>query len=241
MVHSNSSNTTRTKSSSRKRTISESSSSESECKKWLPISGWLSFVSLTLVTASISTPIDFEDQIDRQSKELICSVHQAFKETIEVKRKDQTSSLRPTVDSFSQNFPRCQETDHPWSACMNQFKIYANRTVKFATRVPGFMNLHHVHDQVQLIRSSIHCIILLCLQHATTDLQWNYFNVVESKFHEQCQQLFPFIEYIRMDVEKIHTYLDSLKLDEKEFALFLSLLIVSTGNDHHHRLRAFSF
>lgn len=29
----------------------------------------------------------FEDQIDRQSKELISIVHQAFKETLEVKRR----------------------------------------------------------------------------------------------------------------------------------------------------------
>ena len=118
---------------------------------------------------------------------------------------------------------------HPWTACMNQFKIYANRTVKFATRIPGFMNLQHVHDQVQLIRSSIHSIILLCLQYSKTTFQWNYFNVVDRHFYEQCQQLFPFIEYIRNDVEKIHAYLETLKLDEKEFSLLLSLLIVSTG------------
>ena len=114
---------------------------------------------------------------------------------------------------------------------MNQFKIYANRTVKFATRIPGFMNLHHVHDQVQLIRSSIHCVILLCLQHSKTTSPWNYFNVVEPKFYEQCQQMFPFIEYIRLDVDKIQTYLERLRLDEKEFALLLSLIIVSTGKE----------
>jgi hypothetical protein len=112
---------------------------------------------------------------------------------------------------------------------MNQFKIYANRTVKFATRIPGFMNLHHIHDQVQLIRSSIHCIVLLCLHHFKDASQWNYFNVIERKFYEQCQQLFPFIEYIRFDMENIQTRLDTLKLDEKEFSLLLSLLIVSTG------------
>lgn len=113
---------------------------------------------------------------------------------------------------------------------MNQFKIYANRTVKFATRIPGFMNLHHVHDQVQLIRSSIHSIILLCLQHSKTISPWNYFNISERKFYEQCQQIFPFIEYIRLDVEKVQHYLDELQLDEKEFALLLSLTIISTGN-----------
>ena len=122
---------------------------------------------------------------------------------------------------------------------MNQFKIYANRTVKFATRIPGFMNLHHVHDQVQLIRSSIHCIILLCIQHSKSTSQWNYFNIIDRKFYEQCQQIFPFIEYIRLDVEKIQNYLDELKLDEKEFSLLLSLIIVSTGNEKSVELNDF--
>jgi hypothetical protein len=58
MVHSSSSR-------KRKRTISESNSSESECK-------------------SQSPSINFEDQLDHQSKELISNVHKAFKETLDV-------------------------------------------------------------------------------------------------------------------------------------------------------------
>ncbi len=49
----------------RKRTISESSSSESEYK-------------------SQSPSIDFEDQLDHQTKELISNIHKAFKETLDV-------------------------------------------------------------------------------------------------------------------------------------------------------------
>lgn len=33
---------------------------------------------------SVTNPADFEDQMDRQTKELVATVHQAFKETIEV-------------------------------------------------------------------------------------------------------------------------------------------------------------
>jgi hypothetical protein len=40
---------------------------------------------LNLVTQSASTIIDYEDQLDRQSKDLISTIHKAYKETIEVK------------------------------------------------------------------------------------------------------------------------------------------------------------
>ncbi len=113
---------------------------------------------------------------------------------------------------------------------MNQFKNYANRCVKFATRIPAFMNFHNVNDQIQLIKSSIHSIIILCLQHSTNNFLWNYFNVIDQKFNEQFQQFFPFIEQMRSDADKIQTYIYSLKLDEKEFSLLLSLLIISTSN-----------
>ncbi|CAF1352745.1 unnamed protein product [Adineta steineri] len=165
------------------------------------------------LTHSTSTLTDFEDQLDYQCKQLIFNVHKAFKETLD-------------------DLPICQISDDIWSSCMNQFKNYANRSVKFATRIPGFMNFHNVNDQIQLIKSSIHSIIILCLQHTNNNnlFQWNYFNIADQKFYEQFQQLFPFIEYIRSDAEKIQTYIYSLKLDEKEFSLLLSLLIISTSN-----------
>jgi hypothetical protein len=37
------------------------------------------------VTQSTSTVADYEDQLDRQSKDLISTIHKAYKETIEVK------------------------------------------------------------------------------------------------------------------------------------------------------------
>jgi hypothetical protein len=115
---------------------------------------------------------------------------------------------------------------------MNQFKNYANRSVKFATRIPGFINLQNVTDQIQLVKSSIHCLIILCLQHLNNSFIWNYFNVIDQKLNEEFQKLFPFIETIRSDVEKIQISISSLKLDEKEFSLLLSLLIISTSNIH---------
>ncbi|UJR16012.1 hypothetical protein I4U23_002927 [Adineta vaga] len=74
------------------------------------------------------------------------------------------------------------------------------------------------------------CIIILCLHHSDQSSFWNYFNTNNQKLNEQFQQLFPFIEYIRSDVEKLQTYMFALKLDDKEFSLFLSLLIISTSN-----------
>jgi hypothetical protein len=115
---------------------------------------------------------------------------------------------------------------------MNQFKNYANRSVKFATRIPGFMNLQNVTDQIQLVKSSIHSLIILCLQPLNNSFIWNYFNVIDNKLNDELQKLFPFIKNIHSDIEKIQLYISSLKLDEKEFSLFLSLLIVSTSNIH---------
>ena len=59
---------------------------------------------------------------------------------------------------------------------------------------------------------------------------WNYFNVTETELHDAFQNFFPFIENIRFDVEKVHMCISALKLDEKEFTLFLTLLIISTSN-----------
>lgn len=114
---------------------------------------------------------------------------------------------------------------------MNQFKNYANRSVKFATRIPGFMNLQNVTDQIQLVKSSIHSLIILCLQRLNNSLNWNYFHVQDQSLYEDFRKYFPFIEHIRPDIEKIQYYLFLLKLDEKEFALLLSLLILSTSNN----------
>jgi hypothetical protein len=113
---------------------------------------------------------------------------------------------------------------------MNQFKNYANRSVKFATRIPGFMNLQNVTDQIQLVKSSIHSLIILCLQRLNNSFIWNYFNVIDQNLNEEYQKLFPFIENIRNDVEKIQLTINSLKLDEKEFSLLLSLILISTSN-----------
>ncbi|CAF1025086.1 unnamed protein product [Adineta ricciae] len=158
-----------------------------------------------------NSPSNFEDQLDPQCRQLIFNIHKAFKETID-------------------NLPVCQSSTDIWSSCINQFKNYANRAVKFATRIPNFMNFHTVTDQIQLIKSSIHSIVILCLQHTYPSSLWNYFNTIDEKFHDECQKLFPFIEYIRTDVEKLQTYMYALRLDEKELSLFLSLLIISTSN-----------
>ena len=104
MVHSTSA-TTRTRISNRKRTVSESTSSDSECERTSTdqFADRRPGGSFLLVETSISTPMDFEDQLDRQSKELITIVHQAFKDTLEVKGRQTIErvqlSLRRTFPS----------------------------------------------------------------------------------------------------------------------------------------------
>ncbi|CAF0931697.1 unnamed protein product [Didymodactylos carnosus] len=153
---------------------------------------------------------DYEEQVDKQSKDLILSVHAAYKETME-------------------NLSHCQNNGDVWNNCMNQFKNYANRSVKFATRIPGFMNIKSVEDQVQLVQSSIHSVVIMTLQRVNS-FSWNYFNADDHKLINQLHQLFPFIKRIQTDADKIQSYVKFLKLDEKEFALLLSLLIMSTVN-----------
>ncbi len=46
------------------------------------------------MTQSTSTVADYEDQLDRQSKDLISTIHKAYKETIEVKFP--TATKKPT-------------------------------------------------------------------------------------------------------------------------------------------------
>ncbi len=54
------------------------------------IKSWI----INLVTQSTSTITDYEDQLDRQTRDLISIIHKAYKETVEVKFQIKTKLSR---------------------------------------------------------------------------------------------------------------------------------------------------
>ncbi len=102
--------------------------------------------------------------------------------------------------------------------------------------IPDFCTLNS-EDKNLLIHSSTHSVILLCLcfqssrfQTLTNDLNWNYLNIPSnSTCGQHLQQTFPFLFDLNQLTYSIEKELHLLKLDDKEIALIITLLITSIG------------
>ena len=82
-------------------------------------------------------------------------------------------------------------------------------------------------DKEELVKCSIHSVVLLSLQRKCEN--FNYFNKEQSKverFHKEFPILLRTYNFMRTINEKFEKF----KLDEKEYALYSALLVISTGN-----------
>ncbi len=93
----------------------------------------------------------------------------------------------------------------------------------------GFNSINY-EDKTSLIHLSTHSVILMCfcVQSArleTSNNHWNYLNSPSN-----LQQRFPFFFELNRFTFSFENELKILKLDDKEIALMLSLLIISIGS-----------
>ena len=80
-------------------------------------------------------------------------------------------------------------------------------------------------DQIELVRNSIHGIILLILQQECKYL--NYFN--DENLNQKLIKLFPVFSYCKDYLKSIRNSFQNYKLDDVEFCLFAALFIISPG------------
>jgi len=130
--------------------------------------------------------------------------------------------------------PFClNETNDLWLTCISQLNEYTTRVGDFALSIPDFCTLNS-EDKTLLIHSSTHSVILLCLCFQSSrfrnDLNWNYLNIpANSTYGQHLQQTFPFLFDLNQLTYSIEKEFYLLKLDDKEIALIITLLITSIG------------
>jgi hypothetical protein len=84
-------------------------------------------------------------------------------------------------------------------------------------------------DKEELVKCSIHSVIILSLQRNCT--HYNYFNCDQINF-ERFQQQFPIFYKTCSFMKSVHDKFDKFKLDEKEYALYSAILVISTASKY---------
>ncbi len=92
------------------------------------------------------------------------------------------------------------------------------------------MLLLSIEDQNELIKNSIHSVIVLVLQNNCNFC--NYFNCEEALF-EKFLKYFPVFVRSCDFMRRMRETFISLKLDDIEYALYSTLLIISPGMTTH--------
>ena len=83
-------------------------------------------------------------------------------------------------------------------------------------------------DKEELIKCSIHSVIMLSLQRKCEN--YNYFNCDQTKL-ENYIKIFPIFYKTSQFMKAIHEKFEKFKLDDKEYALYSALLVISTGKN----------
>jgi hypothetical protein len=80
-----------------------------------------------------------------------------------------------------------------------------------------------------MIKSSIHAVVLISLQRKCD--HYNYFNTDQAKL-EKYLKLFPVFGRSSQMMKSVHEKFDKFKLDEKEYSIYTTILIISTANKY---------
>ncbi len=82
-------------------------------------------------------------------------------------------------------------------------------------------------DREELTKSSIHSVVLLSLQRKCD--HYNYFNCDQLKL-EKYLKIFPILQHASKLMKSLHEKFEKFKLDDKEYAIYSTLLIISTAS-----------
>lgn len=112
--------------------------------------------------------------------------------------------------------------------CIEHLRIYAIKFFKFCDNIPEMANLS-MEDQNELIKNSIHAVMLLLIQSECSYL--NYFNCDDLLFQKYAKS-FPILYRACDFMQRLREQFEIYKLDDTEYALYAVLLILSGGNFH---------
>ncbi len=84
-------------------------------------------------------------------------------------------------------------------------------------------------DQEEMIKSSIHAVVLISLQRQCD--YCNYFNMNQAKL-DKYLKLFPIFSRSIQMMKSVHEKFKKFDLDDKEYSIYTTILVISTGNKY---------
>ncbi|CAF1350905.1 unnamed protein product [Rotaria sp. Silwood1] len=150
--------------------------------------------------------------------------------------------LSPTIKEFIEkiynaylmylkDLPRCIPRETVWSTMASQMTIYAQALMNFCQKtIPGFTNMSQKYE---IISSSINSVIMVTLlmgkmfiksSYENIQSTWNYWQA-ESTLSMELNAYIPQLTQAENLFRSFESTLRDLRLDEKEFALFLLMII----------------
>ena len=176
-----------------------------------------------------------EDTFEFEVRETIKVIHKAYQDylnpiiqflTEEIHLNPNHYSHRQSQIAYQNNYLTNNNVDiKNVNEVIDYFRFYARKFASFSEKIPGLNELT-LNDKEELVKCSIHSVTLLSLQkHAQTT---NYFNYEQAKIEKYYKE-FPIVFKANSFMKTIHEKFKKFELDDKEYALYSALLVISTG------------
>jgi len=177
-----------------------------------------------------STSSSIENSLETSVRDLIKIIYQSYQVYLSpllLMLKDELNKNSNTYNynRMSQNQFQSNGTKKCLREIMDYLRFYARKFASFSENIPGLGKLL-TSDKEELIKCSIHSVVLLSLQRNCD--HFNYFNGEQAKI-ERYQKEFPILIRTNYFMKTINEKFEKFKLDEKEYALYSALLVISTG------------
>jgi len=191
----------------------------------------------TSTSSSSNTTTPIEDTLEIGIRDLIKVIHQAYqvylsplvqllkdelnKNSSHFNYQQRLSQQQNQYQNFQANFVDKKNLHE----IVDHLRFYARKFANFSENIPGLGKLT-TSDKEELIKCSIHSVVLLSLQRKCD--HFNYFNGEQAKI-ERFHKEFPILFRTNYFMKTINEKFEKFKLDEKEYALYSALLVISTG------------
>jgi hypothetical protein len=199
--------------------------------------------SLLTLSGNTSAPVvnGIEDSLETKVKDLIKVIIQSYNSylcpIVEIMKSDfylkqnQASSVCNSKSYYTEfHANRVSSTINKvyLFEMIGYMRFYARKFASFSENIPGLSQLTSL-DKEELIKCSIHSVVLLALQRKCE--HFNYFNCEPSKL-EQFLKIFPVFARTGIFMKSINEKFEKFKLDDKEYALYSALLVISTASKY---------
>jgi hypothetical protein len=185
--------------------------------------------SFTSSSSSSHQPNSIENTFDKPVKELIQKISHSFRENLYdlhdlIKTEYAQYVNHENQKLISDGKPPIESST--LVEVIEHLKWYGKKYAVFLDHIPGIQSFD-ANDREELVKSSIHSVILLSLQRKYTSSA-NYFNCDQVKM-DKYMRIFPIFYKANLFMKNIHDKFEKYKLDDKEYALLAALLFVSVG------------